>query len=63
MAKIANERYSLFPIKHPEFFEFYNTMIKLNWFAFEIDVTKDQVALAKMDKNELHFIFCPTCLL
>jgi len=49
-------RFTLFPIKHQDIWEFYKKAESLFWTAEEIDLSKDYVDWLKLTANEKHFI-------
>ena len=64
MSKIANEplltsndnRFVMFPIKDQSIWEMYKKSMDCFWRAEEIDLSKDKLSWAKLDKNERYFI-------
>ena len=51
-----DERYVLFPIKHPRVWETYKRMVGSFWTAEEIDLSKDHKDWKNLNDGERHFI-------
>jgi ribonucleotide reductase beta subunit family protein with ferritin-like domain len=49
-------RYTLFPIQYPKIYQMYKTSEKLNWFAHEIDFSKDLECWEKLHEDKKYFI-------
>ena len=54
--KEENNRYCLFPLKHPKVWEMYKTHMAAFWTAEEIDLSEDQKDWEKLSTNEKHFV-------
>lgn len=50
------ERVSLFPIRHPDIWEFRKKLEALHWIAQEVDLTSDAKDWARMTEDQRHFV-------
>lgn len=53
---MGDNKYSIFPIKHPKIWDAYKTHLAAFWTAEEIDLGQDLADLKKLNENELHFV-------
>jgi len=51
-------RYVLYPIQHPNLFEFYKKHIASFWTVDEIDMSQDSIDWQKLNQTERDFILC-----
>lgn len=61
MSLLINEnpnRYVLYPIQHPNLFEFYKKHIASFWTVDEIDMSQDSIDWQKLNQTERDFILC-----
>ena len=52
----CDDRFVLFPIRHPDVWEKYKQHSAVTWFAEEVDLSKDMPQWEKLSDNERHFI-------
>ena len=52
----SEDRFVLFPIRHPDIWEKYKQHAAVTWFAEEVDISKDMTHWEKLSENERTFI-------
>jgi ribonucleotide reductase beta subunit family protein with ferritin-like domain len=50
------DRFVIFPIRHPDVWEMYKKHMAVHWTAEEVDLSKDMAHWEKLNDNERHFI-------
>ena len=56
MLEVSEDRFVIFPIRHPDIWEKYKNHMSVFWTPEEIDLSKDMVDWEKLTDNERHFI-------
>ena len=51
-----NNRFTFFPIEHPDLYALYKKQFSCFWTTDELDMTTDREVFEKLTKDEQHFI-------